>query len=76
MLKCPMSVLGPRMPVQRCSASRLPRVVGIAGATCAPAALGDTAKARVLNEKLVALDSAAREERTVSAEAKAFLAKN
>jgi hypothetical protein len=52
------------------------RFNGIAGAARAAAALGDTAKARVLNEKLVALASAASEERPALAEAKAFLARN
>ena len=52
------------------------RFNGIAGAARVAAALGDTAKARMLNEKLVALASAASEERPALAEAKASLAKN
>ena len=39
-------------------------------------ALGDMAKAKALNEKLVALASAASDDRPALAEAKAFLAKN
>jgi tetratricopeptide (TPR) repeat protein len=48
----------------------------LAGAAKAAQALGDTAKAKVAYEKLVALASAADDDRPVLTEAKAFLANN
>jgi hypothetical protein len=52
------------------------RFNGIAGAAQAAATLGDTTKAKALNTKLVALASAAGDNRPALAEARAFLAKN
>ena len=52
------------------------RFNGIAGAAQAAVTLGDSAKAKALNEKLVALASAASDDRPALAEARAFLAKN
>ncbi len=52
------------------------RFNGFAGAAQAAVALGDTTKAKALYEKLVALASAADDDRPALAAAKAFLAKN
>jgi len=52
------------------------RFNGIAGAARAALALGDVAKAKALDERLVALASASDADRPVLAEAKAFLVKN
>ena len=52
------------------------RFNGFVGAAQAAVALGDTTKAKALYEKLIALASAADDDRPVLAAAKAFLAKN
>ena len=52
------------------------RFNGFAGAAQAALALGDTAKAKALDEKLIALASGGDADRPALAEAKAFLARN